>query len=123
MRRIFRNCAVLLAVVGCKTKAPDPPDPAAWAKLGPDEKCRQAFPRAADCTDELIAAQMSSLGGSGLGDEMLNKMKDEPTSDRDAVRVHKVQCAGSKHYADAVYACWKTEGCAAFAKCVADKDH
>jgi len=119
MRRIFRNCALLLAVVGCKTKTPEPPDPAAWAKLGADEKCRQAFPRAADCTNELMAEQVRSLGqGDELADEMLKKLKDEPTSERDAVKIHKVSCAGEPTYADAVYKCWKTDGCAAFAKCV-----
>jgi|SRR6516162_11632333 hypothetical protein len=110
---------MLLLLVACGNKVPDRPSAAEWAKLDGEGRCRATFPRAADCTDELMAEQLRSIGGgSELADEMLQKFKDQPTSDRDAVKIHKVSCLGDRIYADALYECWNREGCAALAKCV-----
>lgn len=116
----MRRIVFVLALVACGDKVPAQPSAAEWAKLDDDGKCRATFPRAANCLDELMAEQLRSFaGGSELGDEVEKKLKDSPaTSDRDAVKIHKISCAGSKTYADSVYACWKSEGCAALAKCV-----
>ena len=116
--------ALLFALAACD-KPPTRPDEAKFRAADPTEKCNLMAPRAVRCADELLVAQLRSMGGpdgadiSGAVAEDLEK-NPKQLSDEDRRAMHVNMCLGSLNdgYVNAVFDCWSVAGCKQFADCV-----
>ena len=118
--------ALALATVACGKDKLSPPDPTRYQAMRAEERCQAVAPRATPCIDELLVADMTDVMGSA-GREAAQQLDDEVhkrrASGEEAAAMHRLQCAGSPRYPDAVVACWTTETCKAFADCVIRVEH
>jgi hypothetical protein len=119
-----RLVIALVLLVACD-KVPTRPDEAKFRAADSMEKCKLTEPRAIRCSDELLAAELRSLGGPDDGDatnaiaEQVEK-DPKPLSDKQRHAMHETSCLGSLNdeYVNGVFDCWAIADCKAFATCV-----
>jgi hypothetical protein len=111
--------SAVLVLSGCSSKRPPgpPPDKAKMAAMTSEERCAATEPRAAPCASHLVTAELALLTSISY-DEAEKLSPEERLSGSAAQEIHRVQCAGSDGYPDAVVACWQETSCKAFARCV-----
>jgi len=114
------RAALLLLLVGCGK--PTAPDPQAFARLGPAERCTATEARGAACADELLVGDLVALGDPELEKGLRDKLDGERATAREARAIHRTHCTASDGYAAAVRACWDVDPCDAFVACVAKHD-
>jgi hypothetical protein len=92
--------------------------------MTPDQKCEATEPRGAQCADELLIASAKAVAfGSAFGSAVEDRVHNSPPADPGTARaLHQNSCQGSDTYADAVFDCWDSTGCDAFAACVTERD-
>jgi len=106
----------IVVVVGCKKvdnqHARELPLPTNFAAMSPEAQCTATAPRARPCHNELLRAEMRSLG---LLDT--SAINDKPVDDKEADVLHLADCDGSPGYARAIVECWAQPSCDELAKC------
>lgn len=113
--------AVMLAACD---KLPDAPEAKAFEAMSMDGKCEATLPRAKKCADELMLAELATIGGdlatAELADGLREDLKKSPTYSDDAEAMHRTSCAGSRDdsYMRGILRCWDVTPCRAFAECV-----
>ena len=109
----------LIILAACKG-TPSPPDPKAFAAMTPEARCEAVAPRATQCVDELMIADLHSVGiDPALAKELETQLGNSPRAKGDeAAAMHKTRCASTKGYPPAVVACWAIQPCQAFVDCV-----
>jgi hypothetical protein len=116
--------ALLLSLAACD-KFPTRPDEAKFRAADPMEKCKLTEPRAIRCTDELLAAELRSLGGpddGGAANALAEQVEKDskPLTKEMRHSMHKTACIGSLDdgYTNGVFDCWSISDCKRFAECV-----
>lgn len=96
-----------------------PPDPERYRAMTEEQKCEATEPRAKQCIDDLLVAQMRAVVDDEQAAGAIERDLRRPwsTDQHDAADVHRTMCRGDRGYADAVVACWGESSCEAFAKC------
>jgi hypothetical protein len=111
--------ALAVLVLAACNRLPDPPDAEAFKHMMAKQRCKATAPRAVRCADELMVAGVKAMGVGSEFDDFAEELRDTPrATDDQAISMHKMQCLGDPHYAEAVLACWKESDCDAFAACV-----
>jgi hypothetical protein len=115
-----RISIAIVVVVGCKKsvgpqQARDVPRPTGFAAMSSGEQCTATAPRSRPCHNELLKAELRSVGASDVLDA--RKDFDEPVDDREAETLQANECLGSPGYARAIFECWSQPSCDALAKC------
>ncbi|HUJ59234.1 MAG TPA: hypothetical protein VLX92_12100 [Kofleriaceae bacterium] len=108
----------LLVIALASCHKPDPPDPAAYARMSHEARCEATLARGASCADELLREQVRSFVHGSDGD--LDDLTRRPSNSDDAASIYRVLCVGApdNEVADAVVACWSRTSCDDFAACV-----
>ncbi|HEY4238981.1 MAG TPA: hypothetical protein VGM88_04165 [Kofleriaceae bacterium] len=121
----MRWILIAVALSACDSM-PDPPSPAAFAKLTDEQKCNAVFPRVGNCVNEVIVHDLHALDGSAdeMQREVAKQLADQPRSSKAArVEIIRNSCLGDPSFAPDVFACWKTEGCDALVRCIESRHH
>ncbi len=113
---------VLVTMLAACDKLPAAPEAKAFDAMSAQAKCEATLPRAKKCTEELMLAELGSIGGGN--DELVGALREDlsktPTYSDDAEAIHRNACLGSRDdsYARGIVRCWDVTPCEAFAKCV-----
>lgn len=124
-------------VLAAQARGPiDPPDRDRMRAMSPSERCEAMAPRAKRCRAELAQAlpppttRPPVVDAAPPDDEPELRIERGPGRRRiqvDNLEVSEpyrhVDACSNPAYVDAIAACWKTEPCEAFTRCVKDRVH
>lgn len=115
-----RSVLVLAVLAACGK--PSPPDPEQYRAMTEEQRCEAVAPRAAECIDDLMLADLRALGADKeLSREVEVDLRSKRTGTAEAMDIARISCRGGKHFADAVIACWAETSCDRFVRCIDQK--